>query len=101
VPCASSPKPLWRAVIVQPVPRSPDRAHPPGDDPNEYRAILRSLLHLGGQVDYTTNAITITLDQPDSPRVARALQLLTEELNATPTVMPTDSRPLTYQLATA
>jgi hypothetical protein len=67
----------------------------------EYRAILRSLLHLGGQVDYTTNAITITLDRPDSPRVARALQLLTEELNATPTVMPTDSRPLTYQLATA
>jgi hypothetical protein len=70
-------------------------------DPNEYRAILRSLLHLGGQVDYTINAITITLDRPDSPRVARALQLLTEELNATPTVMPTDSRPLTYQLATA
>jgi len=70
-------------------------------DPNEYRAILRSLLHLGGQVDYTINAITITLDRPDSPRVARALQLLTEELNATPTVMPTDPRPLTYQLAEA
>ena len=101
MPCASSPKPLWRAVIVQPVPRSPDRAHPPGDDPNEYRAILRSLLHLGGQVDYTTNAITITLDRPERPRVARALQLLTEELNATPALMPTDPRPLTYQLAEA
>jgi hypothetical protein len=47
------------------------------------------------------NAITITLDRPDSPRVARALHLLTEELNATPTVMPTDPRPLTYQLAQA
>jgi hypothetical protein len=70
-------------------------------DPNEYRAILRNLLHLGGHVDYTSNAITITLDRPDSPRVARALQLLTEELNATPTVMPTDPRPLTYQLAAA
>ncbi len=70
-------------------------------DPNQYRAILRNLLHLGGHVAYTANAITITLDRPDSPRVARALQLLTEELNATPAVMPTDPRPLTYQLATA
>jgi hypothetical protein len=72
-------------------------------DPNQYRAILRNLLHLGGHVAYTTNAITITitLDRPDSPRVARALQLLTEEVNATPTVTPTDPRPLTYQLAQA
>jgi transposase len=68
-------------------------------DPNEYRAILRNLLHLGGQVEYTTNAITITFDRPDSPRVARALQLLTEELNATHATMPGDHRPLTYQLA--
>jgi hypothetical protein len=68
-------------------------------DPNEYRAILRSLLHLGGEVDYTTNTITITFDRPDSPRVARALQLLTEELNATPATMPGDHRPLTNQLA--
>jgi transposase len=70
-------------------------------DPDEYRAILRNLLHLDGHVDYTAKAITITLDRPDSPRVARALQLLTEELNATPAVMPTDPRPLTYQLAEA
>ena len=70
-------------------------------DPNEYRAILRNLLHLGGHVDYTTNTITITLDRPERPRVARALQLLTEELNATPTTMPGDHRPLTYQLAEA
>jgi len=70
-------------------------------DPNEYRAILRNLLHLGGMVDYTTNAVTVTLDRPDSPRAARALELLTEELNATPAAMPGDRRPLTYPLAEA
>ncbi len=70
-------------------------------DPDEYRAILRNLLHLGGNVDYTRNAITVTLDRPDSPRVARALQLLTEELNATPVTIPGDRRPLTYRLAEA
>ncbi len=67
-------------------------------DPNEYRAILRNLLHLGGQIDYTPTAITITLDRPDTPRVARALQLLTDELNATPARLPGDRRPLTYQV---
>ncbi|HEY5182731.1 MAG TPA: hypothetical protein VIJ07_23675, partial [Dermatophilaceae bacterium] len=32
---------------------------------------------------------------------ARALHLLTEELNATPATMPADHRPLSYQLAEA
>ncbi len=70
-------------------------------DPNEYRAILRNLLHLGGQVDYAVMQITITLDRPDSPRVARALELLTQELNATPARLPGDRRPLCYQVAAA
>jgi hypothetical protein len=70
-------------------------------DPNEYRAILRHLLHQGGHVDYTTTAITATLDRPDSPRVARALDLLADELNATPASLPGDHRPLTYQVSPA
>lgn len=48
----------------------------------------------GGQVDYTTKPINVTLDQPDSPRVARALELLVEELNTTPVCLPGDRRPL-------
>jgi len=70
-------------------------------DPDEYRAILRNLLHQGGNVDYTNSGITVTLDRPDSPRVARALQHLTEELNATPARLPGDPRPLTYQVTAA
>jgi hypothetical protein len=33
------------------------------------------------------------------PRIARALTLLIEEINATPPVMPGDTRPITYHLA--
>ncbi|HEX2806814.1 MAG TPA: hypothetical protein VHN80_11660, partial [Kineosporiaceae bacterium] len=68
-------------------------------DPDEHRAILRHLLHLGGRVDYQPAGITVTLDRPDSPRVAHALELLFDELNATPAHLPGDRRPLTYQLA--
>jgi transposase len=68
-------------------------------DPDEHRTIGRHLFHLGGNVDYQHASITVTLDRPDSPRVARALQLLSEELNATPAHLPGDHRPLTYQLA--
>lgn len=70
-------------------------------DPNEYRAILRHLLRLGGHIDYTNSQIIVTLDRPDSPRVHRALQLLTQELNATPANLPGDRRPLTYQVNAA
>ena len=68
-------------------------------DPDEYRAIMRNLLHQGGRIHYTHTRITITLDRPDTPRVARALHLLTEELNAEPARLPGDHRPLTYQVS--
>ena len=42
--------------------------------------------------------LTITLDRPDSPRITRALTLLTQELSATPTSLPGDRRPLAYQV---
>ena len=68
-------------------------------DPNEYRAITRHLLHLGGTITCTPRVITVTLDPPAAPRIARALALLLDEINATPPRMPGDTRPITYQLA--
>ncbi|MGH8627169.1 MAG: hypothetical protein ACREYC_18540, partial [Gammaproteobacteria bacterium] len=68
-------------------------------DPNEYRAITRSLMHHGGTITYTPHTITVTLDPHDTPRVNRALACLTDELNTTPAHMPGDPRPITYQLA--
>ena len=70
-------------------------------DNDEHRAITRHLLHLGGQVSCSTTGITITLDRPDTPRIARALTLLTDELNNTPAHLPGDRRPLTYQVKPA
>jgi len=55
-------------------------------------------LHLGGSIHYTRRAVTVTLDRPDSPRLARALHLLLDELNTTPARLPGDQRPLTYRL---
>ncbi len=68
-------------------------------DPDEYRAITRNLLHLGGTITSTPRVITVTLDPPAAPRITRALALLIEEINATPPRMPGDTRPITYQLA--
>ena len=68
-------------------------------DPDEYRAITRHLLHLGGTITSTPRMITVTLDPPAAPRITRALALLIEEINAAPPRMPGDTRPITYQLA--
>ncbi|MHB1555095.1 MAG: putative transposase [Acidimicrobiales bacterium] len=70
------------------------------DDPDEYRAITRNLLHLSGTITHRRARVEVTLDRPDAPRVARALGLLIDELNAGPVVhMTGDRRPLTYRLA--
>ncbi|MGH3750984.1 MAG: putative transposase, partial [Micromonosporaceae bacterium] len=41
-------------------------------DNDEYRATLRHLLHLGGQITYTTTGITVTLHTPATPKITRA-----------------------------
>jgi hypothetical protein len=70
-----------------------------GDD-DEYRAITRETIirGLAGTIACTPDAITVTLERPASRHVARALELLTCEINATPPAMPGDTRPITYQI---
>jgi hypothetical protein len=69
-------------------------------DDDEYRAITRQSIirGLAGTITSTPGAITVTLEQPGAPRIARALTLLIDEINATPPAMPGDTRPITYQL---
>jgi hypothetical protein len=70
-------------------------------DNDEYRATLRHLLHLSGQITYTTKTITVALDTPATPKITRALRLLLDELNTTPPRIPGDRRPITYKTKTA
>jgi len=67
-------------------------------DNDEYRAITRNLLHLGGHITYAPDTVTVTLDTPGAPRITRELRLLLDELNSTPPRIPGDPRPITYQL---
>ncbi len=68
-------------------------------DPDEYRATTRNLLHLGGTITYTATTVHVELDRPGTPRLTRALGLLLDEININPPHIPGDSRPITYTLA--
>jgi hypothetical protein len=67
-------------------------------DPDEYRSITRHLLQQPGSIAYSTDAVVVTIRRPDAPRIARALQLLTDQLNATPPRIAGDRRPITYRI---
>ena len=69
-------------------------------DEDEYRAITRQSIirGLAGTITFTPAAITVHLELPRAPRIARALALLIQEINATPPAMPGDNRPITYHL---
>ena len=51
-----------------------------------------------GTITSTPAAITVTLQRPASRHIARALDLLLDEINANPPAMPGDTRPITYQI---
>ncbi len=69
-------------------------------DDDEYRAITRQTITRGpaGTITYAPAAITVTLEQPASRRVAGALKLLLDEINADPASIPGDTRPINYQI---
>ena len=69
-------------------------------DDDEYRAATRQSIirGLAGTITWTPAAITVHLEQPRAPRIARALALLIQEINATPPAIPGDHRPITYHL---
>ena len=69
-------------------------------DDDEYRAITRETVirGLAGTITWTPAAITVHLEQPRSRRIAGALALLIEEINATPPAMPGDTHPITCHL---
>jgi hypothetical protein len=69
-------------------------------DDDEYRAITRQTIirGLAGTIAYAPAAVTVTLEQPPSRRVARALELLLDEINADPPAIPGDTRPISYQI---
>lgn len=67
-------------------------------DNDEYRTTTRNLLHLGGTITYTDATVHIELNRPNTPRLARALTLLLDEIKQIDTRIPGDPRPLTYTL---
>ena len=71
-------------------------------DDDEYRAITRETIirGLAGVIDFTPAAITVTLETPGSPRIARALALLIDEIRHLPDqpAIPGDNRPITYRI---
>ena len=69
-------------------------------DPDEYRAITRHLLRQPGHIHYTPTTITVTIDPPHAPRIARALNLLIDQINSTPPTLAGDHRPIRYQTTT-
>jgi hypothetical protein len=73
-------------------------------DDDEYRAITRETIirGLAGVIHFTPAAITVTLETPGTPRVARALALLIDEIShlPDPPAIPGDNRPITYRITT-
>ena len=72
-------------------------------DDDEYRAITRETIirGLAGVIGFTPGEITVTLQTPAAPRVARALAMVIDEINVQPPSIPGDDRPITYRITEA
>lgn len=69
------------------------------NDPDEVRALTRHLLHQPGTVTFAAEVVSVVISRPDQARVARALALLVEELNAAPAHLPGDHRTVIYDVS--
>jgi hypothetical protein len=49
-------------------------------------------------ITFAPAAVTVTLQRPAEPRIARALELLLDEITQTRPHIPGDTRPITYQI---
>ncbi|MBI4302732.1 MAG: hypothetical protein HY665_00120 [Chloroflexi bacterium] len=68
-------------------------------NPHDVRALLRSFVHLAGDIRTTPAGIVITLDAPDLPLHRRALCGLCSDLNQLGATFPGTDRPVTYEVA--
>jgi hypothetical protein len=66
------------------------------EDHDEYRATARRLLELGGTITYEDKTITVELNRPNTPRLARAVTKLLDEINHIGARIPGDPRPISY-----
>jgi hypothetical protein len=74
---------------------APAHQRTPGNEVN-WRSIVRRRSEIT-RIRYE-EVSTLSGEPRRAPRIARALTLLIDEINATPPAMPGDTRPITYQL---
>jgi hypothetical protein len=56
---------------------------------------------LAGTITNASDAIIVTLERPGSRHIARALELLADQINTEPPHMPGDRWLITYKFASA
>jgi DNA-binding transcriptional regulator YhcF (GntR family) len=75
-----------------------ERLLPHYPHPDDVRDLLRAFAELSGELQATTDSVTITLDPPDTPLHRRALRGLCAELTDLAAPYPGTDLPVTYRV---